>query len=295
MVVNPQTFNYRLIIGALIVAMIGLGAYSYTSYVKLKKQKEFLVQEKKIVENEFSKIINRYDELMLENEEIREELKSAKERTLKILDSLKLQEASVFIISKYRNQIAFLQEERDELMSLASSLRKENNELYQEQKRVTRRLEEQTDQNDQLSQKNMLLAENLKKGSQITANSFTAKAFKIRTTGKVVETDKARRTDLMEVCFTLAENALAEKGEKELYIQVLNPNNNVIGEKLTKKFGDNTLVYSIKQVIDYNNQVLDVCVKAKASSDEQEFSEGTYFVNIFHDEKKLGSTTIELN
>ncbi|MBT8302916.1 MAG: hypothetical protein KJP09_00485 [Bacteroidia bacterium] len=295
MVVNPQTFNYRLIIGALIVAMIGLGAYSYTSYVELKDQKEFLIQEKKIVENELSKIIDRYDELMLENEEIREELKSAKERTLKMLDSLKLQEASVFIISKYRNQVAFLQEERDELMTLASSLRKENIELYQEQERVTRQLIEQTDENDQLSQKNILLAENLKKGSQITANSFTAKAFKVRPTGKTIETNRARRTDLMEVCFTLAENALVEKGEKELYIQILNPNNNVIGEKLTKKFGDNTLVYSIKQIIDYENQVLDLCVKAKASLDEQQFGQGTYFVNVFHDERKLGSTTIELN
>ena len=295
MVVNPQTFNYRLIIGTLIVAILGLGAYSFSSYKELKEQKEFLAEEKKIVENELSKIITRYDELMSENEDMIEELAVAKEKTLKLLDSLKLQEATVYIISKYRKQIASLQDERNNFMALASSLKQENKQLYQDRKTAKKRLVEQTDVNNQLSERNLLLAENLKKGSILTANSFSAKAYKIRASGKEVETDKAKRTDIMEICFTLAENSLAEKGDKNLFIQILNPSSNVIGDKLSKNFGDYTLVYSTKEIVTYNKEVLDICIKAKAGTDEKVFKKGTYFVNVFHDEKKLGSTKINLN
>ena len=295
MVVNPQTFNYRLIIGMLLVAMISLGAYSLSSYNEIKEQKEFLAQEKKIVENELSQIITRYDELMFENEDIKEELILAKERTLKILDSLKVQQATVFIISKYRNQITFLNDEREELLTLAKSLKEENQQLHKVRKAVVKRLEEQTDVNNQLSERNILLAENLKKGSVLTANSFSATALRTRVSGKQVETNKAKRTDVMEVCFTLAENSLAEKGEKNIYIQILNPNSNVIGEKLSKNFGEYSLIYSTKALIDYNNEVLDICLRASAAKDEKIFTKGTYFVNVFHDEKKLGSTEINLN
>ncbi len=295
MIVNPQAFNYRLIIGVLLVAMISLGAYSLSSYNELNEQKVFLAQEKKIVENELSQIIARYDELMFENEDIKEELMLAKERTLKMLDSLKLQEASVFIISKYRNQISYLNDEREDLLALANSLKEENQQLHKVKKAVVKRLEEQTDVNNELSERNMLLAENVKKGSILTANSFSATAFKTKISGKQVETDKAKRTDVMEICFTLAKNSLAEKGEKNIYIQILNPNSNVIGEKISKKFGDYSLIYSTKALIDYDNDVFDVCVRAQAGKDEKIFTKGTYFVNVFHDEKKLGSTEINLN
>lgn len=295
MVVNPQTFNYRLIIGTLIIAMLGLGAYSFSSYDKLKGQKEFLTQEKKIVETELSKIITRYDELMSENEDMKEELSIAKERTLKMLNSLKVQEATVFIISKYRKQITFLQDERNNFIALTSTLKEENKQLNQERKVVAKRLVEQTDVNTLLSKRNMLLADNLKKGSIISANSFAAKAFKIRSSGKEIETYKAKRTDLLEICFTVAKNSLAEKGEKDLYIQILNPNNNVIGDKLSKSFGDNILIYSAKETVVYNKGVLDICIKAQAGKDEKVFTKGTYFVNVFHDDKKLGSTEIILN
>jgi vacuolar-type H+-ATPase subunit I/STV1 len=295
MIVNPQTFNYRLIIGVLIVAMISLGAYSLSSYNELKEQKEFLAQEKKIVENELSQIIKRYDQLMSENEDIKDELLLAKEKTLKMLDSFRLQEASVFIISKYRNQISYLNDERDELLELANSLKEENQQLHKVRKAVVRRLEKQTDVNNALSERNILLAENVKKGSVLTANSFSATAFRTKASGKEVETNKAKRTDVMEICFTLAENSLAEKGGKNLYIQVLNPNNNVLGEKISKDFGAYSLIYSTKTLIDYDNDVLDVCVRAEAGNDEKIFTKGTYFVNVFHDEKKLGSTKINLN
>lgn len=295
MVVNPQTFNYRLIIGALVVVMLGLGAYSFSSYKKLEEQKDFLVQEKKIVESELSNIIKRYDQLISENETMREELSSAKEKTIRLLDSLKVQEATIFIISKYRKQIATLQQERNSFMALASSLKKENSTLQQEKKTVFKELKEQTDANTLLSEKNTLLAANLKKGSILTANSFAAKAYKIRSSGKTVETDKAKRTDVMEICFTLAENSLAEEGNKDLYIQILNPSNNVIGDKLSKKFGDYTLVYSAMQSVTYNKEFLDICIKAEAGQDEQVFEKGTYLVNVYHDQKKLGSTKIDLN
>jgi hypothetical protein len=41
MIVNPQIFNYRLIISSLIVVLIALGVYSYSSYEDMKSHEVF--------------------------------------------------------------------------------------------------------------------------------------------------------------------------------------------------------------------------------------------------------------
>ena len=48
------------------------------------------------------------------------------------------------------------------------------------------------------------------------------------------------------------------------------------------------------QVINYNNEVIDVCLDVDADIDEQPLLEGTYYISIFHKDRKLGSTEVKL-
>ena len=50
-----------------------------------------------------------------------------------------------------------------------------------------------------------------------------------RSSGKQIPTERARRSDKIKVCFTVAKNKLTEAGDKELYVQVIDPKNNVLG------------------------------------------------------------------
>ena len=68
MIVLPQSFNYRLIIGTLVIALAILGSYSISSFNAFEDQEEFLEQETKLVQNELSEMISLYDDVSVENE-----------------------------------------------------------------------------------------------------------------------------------------------------------------------------------------------------------------------------------
>ena len=62
MIVNPQLFNYRLIISSLLVVLTVLGIYSFTKYKSIESYEEFLKQEKVLIETELSDMLSSYDE-----------------------------------------------------------------------------------------------------------------------------------------------------------------------------------------------------------------------------------------
>ena len=47
-------------------------------------------------------------------------------------------------------------------------------------------------------------------------------------------------------------------------------------------------------MINYNNQVTEVCLDVDADIDEQPLVSGTYYISIFHEDRKLGSTEVKL-
>ena len=89
MIVNPQLFNYRLIISSLLVVLTVLGIYSFTNYKSIKSYEEFLKQEKSLIEKELSEMLVSYDELSQEYDLMGSQLQEAKLETKVALDSLK--------------------------------------------------------------------------------------------------------------------------------------------------------------------------------------------------------------
>ena len=63
MIVNPQHFNYRLIIGSLTIAVIIITGFSYSNYNELKSQELYLEQEKSLIQSELSDMLSRYDKI----------------------------------------------------------------------------------------------------------------------------------------------------------------------------------------------------------------------------------------
>jgi hypothetical protein len=77
-------------------------------------------------------------------------------------------------------------------------------------------------------------------------------------------------------------------------VQIVSPQGNVVSDKGEILFGDSSLIYSKKEVINYNNEDLEVCTAIVADDEDQPFVKGYYFVNVFHENIKLGSTSIKL-
>ena len=80
-----------------------------------------------------------------------------------------------------------------------------------------------------------------------------------------------------------------EAGDQELYVQVIDPKNNVIGVNEQIQFEDETLNYSIVSKFNYEQRNLNVC-EFVAAKDKNGFEKGRYVVNVFN-KKDLVSTS----
>ncbi len=294
MIVNPQFFNYRLIIGSLVIAIAVLSVFSFTNYESVREHQKFLEQEKKLVESELSQMIDRYDDVASTNDYMASKLKDAKEATKITLDSLRLLKSDLSVVSKYKTQLIVLKNNNKQLFETIDSLSEVNRDLEKDNLLVNNELKKQLDANSSLQRKNVSLNKTIEKGALMTANSFKAKAY-LNDNGQLVETKKANKTESIEVCFTLAENALTVQGNKELYVQIVNPKNNVLADKGFIEFDDSILIYSSKTMVNYTNQVVDICTNIMSDRSDKPLVKGTYYVSVFYKDHKLGSTQIILD
>lgn len=293
MIVSPHIFNYRLIISSLLVVLTVLGVFSYTNYKSIRSYEEFLKQEKNLIENELSEMLISYNELSEDYDFIDSKLLEAKQETKNALDSLRLLKGDLSIITKFKSHLIVLKSKSKVLISTIDSLNSANIKLERENQYALKAIVKKTMAINELTETNDALNKSIDNAAILKANNLKAQAYKLRS-GKKRFTVKAKRANTIDVCLTLSENPLTEKGRKDIYIQVVSPQGNVISDKGEVVFGDSSLIYSKKEVINYNNENLEICTAIVAKNEDQPFLKGYYFINVFHENKKLGSTSLKL-
>jgi hypothetical protein len=294
MIVNPQIFNYRLIISSLIIVLVALGAYSYTSYESLKTHEAFLVNEKHLIETELTEMLESYEDVSEKYQFVSDDLEAAKREIQVALDSLKILKGNLSVVTRYKTQLALLQTKNKALLKALDSLSNENLKLEKESRLAYNSLQKKNKTISVLQSEKDSLNKTIVKAAQLAVTRVDSKVYKLTNGGKKRFTEKARRADAIDICITLAENLLVDKGNKAIYIQILNPKNNVISDHGSVQFGDNTLIYSQKEVVFFDNKTIDICTSISASNDDKPLDEGLYYVNVFHNDKFLSSTSFEL-
>ncbi len=292
MIVNPKVFNYKLTIGTLIVAFTILASYSYTSYNSTKSNEGFLKHENKLLESQIFEMISSYDKLGKVNQSLEFELGDIKNKIEITLDSLKELKADVSLIYKYRDELMLLKSQQNSLIKKGDSFFDINQELIKQNSSISKILEQQISLISILENEKEALKINLDKASLISANSFNAIAYKLKSSGDIIETTKASNSSSIKVCFNIAENNLAVKQDLELYIQVIGPDNNVVADKGAITFNEQSLIYSSKVKVNYNNKVIEVCTNIET---EESLQEGRYYITVFENKRRLGATYLDLN
>ena len=90
----------------------------------------------------------------------------------------------------------------------------------------------------------------------------------------------------------MAPNAIAQKGDRTLYVQVINPKNKTLGDNAMMQFEDKSINYSSSTKVFYENDELDVCILVNAT--EPDLVEGRYTINLFDGQNQVATTTMEL-
>ena len=247
-------------------------------------------QEKDLVVEDLNSLKSEYDKAILESNATNEELVAARDRIAKYIDSVQTMKADIASLSRYRRQVSQLKAEREELLKQVDSLTTSNTLLAMQRDSTFVELEKQTVFNDSLVVQNTQLADAVERGSALNLSDFKIDAVKERSSGRLVSTQRAKATDKFKVCFTVADNAIAQAGDREFFIEVLDPQGNVVGDGMTASTEEGASVsYTKGTSFYYENNSLDVCdyINKPAS----EFQKGNYMVNVYDDGLKLLGTS----
>ncbi len=280
----------KVIAGLLGVVLLGTIIYTVSLYQDKKKTTEALQSEKAVVVEDLNNLKAEYDKAILESNATNEELVAARDNIAKYIDSVQGMKADIASLSRYRRQVSVLKAEREKLMKQVDSLTQSNTLLAMERDSTFVELEKQTVFNDSLIVQNTQLADAVERGSALSLSKFSVDAVRERSSGKLVSTSRARATDKFKVCFTVADNVIAEAGDREFFIEVLDPQGNVLGDSFSKSTEEGASIsYSKETNFYYENSSLDVCDYInKPASD---FQKGNYMVNVYDNKLKLLGTS----
>lgn len=282
----------KILTGVLAVALVALGIYTIKFYNEEKENRELLQQEKAVIEGELNDLIVKYDEAIAENEGLDSELSAARTRIVALRDSVQDMEANLALIARYRREVSNLKAEKEQLFRVVDSLSNQNQRLVTEIDSTNNVLLERTRISDSLQVQNQSMASKIDRAAQLKVSNLRGEGVIERNSGRLVENDRTRRVDKIRTCFTITPNALASSGEKDLYVQVYNPNNELVGDQIAVQHEGGVMVYSAATQVYYENDELDVCVLANANPDR--LVEGAYKVLVYEGANLIGATGFSL-
>lgn len=282
----------KILTGVLAVALVVLGIFTIRSYNEGKENKAILTKEKAVIEDELNDLIVKYDEAIEENEIMDQNLVDARERIDRLLDSVKDNEANIVLISRYRREIGNLKSEKERLFRVVDSLNRQNQMMSQTLDSTNVALEERTKLSDSLQTTNQDLANKVDRASRLKITSLRGEGVIVRNSGKLVENDRTRRIDQIRACFTISANDLAGPGERNMYVQIYNPENELVGDQIVVQHEGGPMVYSASSKVYYENNELDVCILSNTNEDK--LLEGTYKVYVYAEANLLGTASFNL-
>ena len=289
---EEKKVNEGLKIATILLALLLAGSlfYIYKISDEAKTTEVKLVSEKDKILNDLEALKAEYDIAINEKTALSDELIAERDKVVKLMDELKKSKGDVASLSKYKQQYAALEVKMKNLMEEVAVLKVKNQELTTKLDSTKVILEDSKKYNQVLVGQNEELAKTVEKGQKLSVTNLKTAAYKLRSSGKQIETDKASRADVLQVKFTIAENKIAKSGDKVYYIQVIDSKNNVLGDKATITFGDTSLTYSFTSTVKYENKTVDVTEQLRG----KEFEKGTYFVNVFDKDELVSKSSFTL-
>ena len=285
--------NMKIIIGVLAIAFLASLGYIFklsSDTQNLEKTVVTVKSEKDTMMKDLENLKASYDEAIAENTSMSDELKAEREKVVKLMDDLKSAKGDAAAMAKYKQRYQELDKKMKSLMEENEVLKSKNESLTKNLDSTNVVLEDSKKYSQTVVAQNEELAKTVEKGSKLVITNLKTSSYKQRSSGKQIDTDKAGRADGLKISFTIAENSIAKSGDKTYYVQVIDSKNNVLGDKATETFGDNTLTYSFTTVVKYDNKSVNVTHDLPG----KDFAKGTYFVNVFDKGELVSKSSFNL-
>ena len=282
----------KIALAILLVLLIGASVMFYLKNNELNDTKTALKTEitglKGELEEEKEKLDKQIELNVIQNDDLIAE-RDKLETTLMELEN---SQETIETLSKYKNSYFKLKKDITKLYASNEKLQLANTQLSRENDSIVGQLDNQLKLADSLSSQVSNANRLIKSASELSVVGLKGIAIKQKSSGKQIITTKAKRADKVKICFSLAENRIAEQGVRVLYVQVLDSKNNVLGKNYQIESEGKVLNYSFGTEFNYTNKVLDICDYLHAPKGG--FEKGEYFMNIFSGTKLIANKTFSL-
>ncbi len=283
--------NKKVIIPIIIAGLLLVGGFAYLA-ISLNKQKqenqamqELAELDKKEMENEYQQFANQYSEMrsQITNDSLVAQLTAEQEKTEKLLAELKqVKSSDAREIARLKKELATVRAVLRSYVIEIDSLNRLNQYLTAENTRIRGQYDEATKQIAGLNTEKASLSEKVAIASQLDANGISLIAKNKR--GK--QTDKITKCRTLQLNFNLAKNVTAQNGMRTVYVRIVSPTGNVLGNAGAFPYEDKTLQCSMKKNVEYGGEETPITMYWNVTT---ALSEGTYNVSIFADGNMIGS------
>ncbi|MDE6333709.1 MAG: hypothetical protein K2L77_03580, partial [Muribaculaceae bacterium] len=220
-------------------------------------------------------LTQKYETARLQIEKLTQELKNQKNKSAAEIKKLKDE------ISTLRNLLRHYVEEINRLNQENQALRNENAEIKDRNQQLTSRVQETTRRNEDLS-KRMTLAEKL----NVTGLNMMALNKKGKQEKKI---QKARQ---LRVTFTIPQNNSTPVGEKTIFLRIVSPSGQLLGDAGTFSFEGGSVAYTAKKVVEYaGEEIGGVTIYWDVNT---ALTAGQYTVELFADNYRLTSRSFDM-
>ena len=263
---------------------------------QMQKQMDIKIQfveEKNQLRDELDDLIDEHDNLLEEYSGLGDQLQ--------VQDSIiKQQISDIRGLLRKENDLKLAREKIDRLKEIAKryiadidSLLVLNQKLTKQKDSVIRVNKDINWKNYKLNKQNIELEKKVSEGSILEISDLNVTTFRYRKSGRLVETSSAKKTQIIQVCFLVLQNTIAKKEIKNYYLQIIDPNSNVISSNDSIKYAiDSTaLLFTKKDSLFYDNSEQSICLDWQRINILQD---GIYKIHLYVDQRLSAKTAFRL-
>lgn len=247
---------------------------------------------------DFKNMMATYEEIEKQSDIDQTELQAQKDKIQGLMTELesakKNGRVSASLIAKLQRENETLREIMKGYIRQIDELNTKNTELTANLDKTSTELNETKNERDDFKNQATESQEKVKKGQKLQAININSTGMRMKLNDQLEPTTKARNCVQASASFTVAENSIADAGQRTLYMQIIDPD----GKPLQGRTGgtvsteNGTVVYGAKREINYGNKAVDVTIFYDFNGEEP--VNGVYKVKIYSGSELIGSDSFSL-
>ena len=257
---------------------------------ELEELRQLAELDKREMENQYAEFASQYGELKksVRDDSLIARLNAEQARAESLLKELKQTKAnSSAEILRLKRELATVRAVLRDYIRQVDSLQQLNMALIGERDQARADAERTRAENSDIQARNSALNEQVAIAAQLDATGISISPLKKN--GKAAK--KSKDIARFSVSFTITRNVTAKAGNRTVYVRLLKPNQQVVGQSGSFNYENRSIGYSAAKTIEYSGQEQHVTLYVPVS---EFLSAGNYSAYIFADGQMIGSSSVRM-